>query len=170
MPQCMESSFLILKQLESWEIFRKSRRILFYHALPDEVQTDFFLNRHASEKEFFLPVVAEDHLLICPYDQSRIAKGAFSIPEPQGVMPVEPEIIDLAIIPGVAFDMRGNRLGRGKGFYDRLLPYLDCPCIGIGYDWQLVPEIPTEPFDRPLDGIITESEFILRTSFEDLRK
>ena len=68
--------------------------------------------------------------------------------------------IDLTIVPGVAFDRQHNRLGRGKGFYDRLLSTLDVPKIGICYDFQLKDQIPAEPFDRKMDLIITEKEIL----------
>lgn len=61
---------------------------------------------------------------------------------------------------GVAFDRQHNRLGRGKGFYDRLLSTLDVPKIGICYDFQLKDQIPAEPFDRKMDLIITEKEIL----------
>ena len=64
--------------------------------------------------------------------------------------------LDLIIVPAVAFDRRGNRLGRGKGFYDRLLQKAKCPKIGIAYHFQLLDEIPAEPHDIPMDKIITE--------------
>ena len=74
---------------------------------------------------------------------------------------VKPESeIDLIIVPGVAFDRQHNRLGRGKGFYDRLLSTLDVPKIGICYDFQLKDQIPAEPFDRKMDLIITEKEIL----------
>ena len=68
------------------------------------------------------------------------------------------EDIDLVIVPGVAFDRQHNRLGRGKGFYDRLLSTLSAPKIGICYSFQLKEHIPTEPFDKKMDLILTEKE------------
>lgn len=78
-------------------------------------------------------------------------KIAWAVPENE---------IDLIIVPGVAFDRQRNRLGRGKGFYDRLLSTLNVPKIGISYDFQLKDQIPVEPFDRKMDLIITEKEII----------
>ena len=78
--------------------------------------------------------------------------------EPQGKDFTELEKIDLAIIPGMAFDKEGNRLGRGKGYYDRLLQQLrDCTIykIGICFDFQFLDHIPTEPHDIPVDEVIT---------------
>ena len=64
--------------------------------------------------------------------------------------------ITFAVIPGVAFDHTGNRLGRGKGYYDRLLPHLSKAFkVGICFPYQLIETIPTEPFDIPMDSVIT---------------
>ena len=64
--------------------------------------------------------------------------------------------MDLIIVPGVAFDVHGNRMGRGKGYYDKLLPLLHSYNIGICYRFQAQEELPTEPFDRPMDEVWTE--------------
>ena len=98
-----------------------------------------------------------DELELHIYDATSMTReGAFHIQESCG--PVLPEseygTIDLAIIPGVAFDLNGNRLGRGKGYYDRLLPKLSCHTIGICYPYQLIDEVPHEPHDVPVDEII----------------
>ena len=87
-----------------------------------------------------------------------LRKGAFGIWEPKadGEEAVE-GAIDLIIVPGVAFDAQGHRLGRGRGFYDRLLSSLDTPKVGICFDFQLVPSVPVESFDHPMDHVITES-------------
>ena len=82
--------------------------------------------------------------------------GYRNISEPTGSVKTDPSEIELAIIPGVAFDKCCNRMGRGKGFYDRLIPYLKCPTIGLGFGFQMVDSIPCEEFDKPLDMVVTE--------------
>jgi 5-formyltetrahydrofolate cyclo-ligase len=85
-----------------------------------------------------------------------LTSGVLGIPEPSATLPEVPaEAIDWALIPGVAFDERGYRLGRGAGFYDRLLPSMrpDCPCWALCLGPQLVPGLPVEPHDVPLDGV-----------------
>ena len=88
----------------------------------------------------------------------RLQPGYKGILEPTpDATPVSPGEIELALIPGVAFaGERGafSRLGRGKGFYDRLLPSLRCPKVGICYPFRLVDSLPTDPWDIPLDGLI----------------
>ena len=73
---------------------------------------------------------------------------------------VSASCLELIIVPAVALDGHRNRLGRGKGFYDRLLSTTDCPTIGVACDFQLVEEVPVESHDRPLDCIVTSDTVI----------
>ncbi len=87
-----------------------------------------------------------------------LVRGSMGIPEPsRRLAAVAPEEIDWALVPGLAFDDRGFRLGRGGGYYDRLLPTLrpDAPRWALAYDCQWVESLPTEPHDQPLDGIVS---------------
>ena len=84
---------------------------------------------------------------------------------------VLPDEIDLVIVPAVALDIKGNRLGRGKGYYDRLLP--QCPQaykIGVALECQLLEELPVDPFDAPLDAVFTASNEIIITPFSQYTK
>ena len=97
--------------------------MLFYHSLPDEVDTHDFIRKWSGLKRILLPVVRGNDLDLKPYTgDDRLTEGAFHINEPTGTAFTDYAAIDLAVIPGVAFDRWGNRLGRGKGYYDRLLP------------------------------------------------
>lgn len=87
-----------------------------------------------------------------------MAPGYLGIMEPTtDAEEILPSQVDLAIIPGVAFDRQGNRLGHGKGFYDRLLPELDCPRIGVAYDGQIYDCLQTDVWDQKMDFVITPS-------------
>ena len=77
--------------------------------------------------------------------------------EPSGGKVIDPAEVEFAVIPGMAFDSECNRMGRGKGFYDKLLPYLKCKKIGLAYDFQIVSHIPCDEHDMPLDMVISES-------------
>lgn len=148
----------LLSKLEVHPTFIKAKTILLYYSLPDEVQTHTFIEHWKNKKQIILPVVINDtELELRRYTgQKDLSKGAFGIEEPIGETFEEFESIDLAIIPGVAFDKQGNRLGRGKGYYDRLLPKIHAPKIGICFGFQLTDKIPTDPHDYPMDEIITE--------------
>ncbi len=82
--------------------------------------------------------------------------GSFGIMEPRSTCPrVAPADVDLAIVPGLGWSSRGDRLGWGGGFYDRLLPELACPVWGVGFDVQLMGDIPVEEHDRGVDRVWT---------------
>jgi 5-formyltetrahydrofolate cyclo-ligase len=89
--------------------------------------------------------------------------GTLEIPEPRPhCLSVEPEEVDWALVPGLAFDFQRHRLGRGAGHYDRLLPRLrpDAGRWALGFDCQVVDELPSEPHDVPVDGVVTPSHWI----------
>lgn len=148
----------VFAALEQSAAFQVAERILMYHSLPDELSTHEFIDRWSSRKSFFLPRVNGVNLELLPYDRTTLRMGAFHIEEPDGAEVTPPEQMELIVVPGVAFDRRGNRVGRGKGFYDRLLATTRAVTVGVGYDFQLLDdEIPVEPHDAPLDMVITES-------------
>lgn len=142
-------------------MFQKAQRVLLFHSLPDEVNTHSLIDRYLGIKTILLPSVVGDHLELHEYvNESATSVGAYHIVESQGSLVPESEYagIDLAIIPGVAFDKDGNRLGRGKGYYDRLLPILHCPTIGICYPFQIVGSIPHEPHDMKVDEVLGSND------------
>lgn len=150
----------VFTKLEQTAAFKVADRILMYHSLPDELSTHGFIERWADDKHFYLPRVNGINLDILPYDRSRLALGAFHIEEPQGDDTVSPDTIELVVVPAVAYDRNGNRVGRGKGFYDRLLCDTRAVKIGVAYDFQLVDDIDADEHDIPVDYIITESHII----------
>lgn len=152
-----ESVFSLLEQTAA---FLMADKVLMYHSLPDELQTPAFLEKWHGRKHFYLPRVNGVNLEILPYDKSRLELGAFHIEEPTGDDTVAPEEIELIVVPAVAYDRRGNRLGRGKGFYDRLLCESKATKIGVAYDFQLFDELPTEEHDVPVDYVITQTSVI----------
>lgn len=151
-----ESSQKICTLLENCGIFKNSSNILLYHSLPDEVETHAFINKWHTEKNIFLPRVNGNELEILAFDPKKLSKGAYNISEPDGKELHDISTIDLIIVPAVALDKNGNRLGRGKGYYDKLLCSSNAYKIGIIYDYQLVDEIPHELHDIPMDMIITD--------------
>lgn len=153
-----EWSALLLKQLEKHPRFTEARTVLLYYSLPDEVQTHDFVERWSKKKRIVLPTVKGDELELHYYtDKQDLRKGSYGIEEPTGEVLTNLQKIDLAIVPGVSFDRKGNRLGRGKGYYDRLLPKLSSYNIGICFHFQICMEIPTDPFDCPMNEVWTEN-------------
>lgn len=151
----------VFERLEKTAAFLMAEHILMYHSLPDELSTKTFLRKWGEKKHFYLPRVNGVNLDILPYDESRLELGAFHIEEPTGDNVVSSDILELIVVPAVAFDRRGNRLGRGKGFYDRLLNSVRATKIGVGYEFQLYDELPTEEHDIPMDIVITQNETIV---------
>ena len=153
--QLLEQSEKILAQLEQHPDFVKAERVMLYNALPDEVQTQAFLEKWHLKKQIILPTVVGDDIIPVAYEKDTdFAVGDFNILEPQNE-PYKGDF-DLIVVPGVAFDRKGNRLGRGRGYYDRFLcQHLSVKRIGICFDFQLVDEIPTEPFDIRMDEVIS---------------
>ena len=153
--QLLEQSEKILAQLEQHPDFVKAERVMLYNALPDEVQTQAFLEKWHLKKQIILPTVVGDDIIPVAYEKDTdFAVGDFNILEPQNE-PYKGDF-DLIVVPGVAFDRKDNRLGRGRGYYDRFLcQHLSVKRIGICFDFQLVDEIPTEPFDIRMDEVIS---------------
>lgn len=156
----MSAADEVFNQLEKTAAFLLADKILMYHSLPDELSTHRFLDKWNGRKSFFLPRVNGVNLEILPYDESRLELGAFHIEEPMGTNTVEPDEIELVVVPAVAYDKKGNRLGRGRGFYDRLLATTKATKIGIGYEFQIVDEIPVEPHDVKMDMIVSQKTVI----------
>ena len=140
----------MLEKLEQHPKFASARTVLLYYSLDDEVQTHDFVEKWHRQKTVLLPVVKGDELELRIYTGRQNLKTgeAYHIEEPTGEAFTAYEKIDFAIIPGVSFDARGNRLGRGKGYYDKLLPLLHSYNIGICYNFQVNEKLPVEPFDR----------------------
>ncbi|MDE6810811.1 MAG: 5-formyltetrahydrofolate cyclo-ligase [Muribaculaceae bacterium] len=153
----MAAAEQVFNRLEQTAAFILADKVLMYHSLPDELSTHDFLRKWGGRKRFFLPRVNGVNLDILPYDESRLELGSFHIEEPTGNNTVDVEEIELIIVPAVAYDRRGNRLGRGKGFYDRLLSSARATKIGVGYEFQLVDDLPAESHDVPVDYVITQT-------------
>lgn len=152
-------SVALLEKLEQHPKFASAHTVLLYYSLGDEVQTHDFVEKWYRQKTILLPVVKGDILELRIYagKQSLKTGEAYHIEEPTGETFTAYEKIDFSIIPGVSFDTQGNRLGRGKGYYDKLLPLLHSYNIGICYGFQVSEKIPAEPFDQVMNEVWTEN-------------
>ena len=157
-PEELEAlSLSLLQRLEHHPRFVEARTVLLYHSLPDEVYTHAFINRWCGKKEILLPTVVGDDLELHHYvGPECLVHGHYGILEPSGEPFMDYERITLAIIPGMAFDCMGNRLRRGKGYYDRLLPRLPHAYkLGLCFPFQFLDEeIPHEPHDCQVDEVL----------------
>ena len=152
-----EQSHRLCQQLLSSPQWQSASLVLLYHSLPNEVDTSLLLQQAYSEgKQILLPKVVGDILELYLYEPSQLVVGSYGIMEPTGLpFPVERYAeIGLAIIPGLAFSQRGERLGRGKGYYDRLLPLLpNAYKLGICFPYQYLPSVPVEEHDTLMDEV-----------------
>lgn len=157
-------------RVASLRAFRQAHHIAAYLAVDAEMDPAPLLERAwALGKQVYLPVLAgapAAHLLFAPYHpHSAMKANRFGIPEP--VVPatnlLAPQRLDLVLTPLVAFDASGTRLGMGGGFYDRSFAFRGNPAhlprpllLGLAYELQKVAELSRQPWDIPLDGIVTE--------------
>lgn len=148
----------VQRKLEQLPIFAQAKTVLLFWSLPDEISTYRLIEKWANGKTILLPVVVENDLHLRRFcGKQAMASGCFNIQEPSGEDFTDYDSIDLAVIPALAFDKNGTRLGRGKGFYDRLLPHIKAPKIGICFDFQQVEVLPSDAWDIKADCIITSA-------------
>jgi 5-formyltetrahydrofolate cyclo-ligase len=155
-------SDIICENLVGTQEFKSVEKIAIYFSLPDEVQTLKLLEGGKGKKKIYLPVVSGNEISFYGYNGvNHLKTGAFGIKEPDSNSE-KAEIfdIDLFIVPGVAFDRNYNRLGRGKGFYDRILYHVNKPITGLCFGFQLFDNIPAGQQDIKMTKIITEDAVI----------
>lgn len=152
-----EMALAVIGRLLRHPRFVAAKTVVLYHSLPDEVNTHRLISE-LTDKTLLLPRVmdgGEMEVCVCSGPDS-LGEGAFGIMEPCGPVFTEYDNIDLVVVPGMAFDRQGNRLGRGKGYYDRFLPRVKKAYkIGLCFDFQIVGNVPTEPTDIPMDEIVS---------------
>ena len=145
---------------------RSARTILLFAPLPDELDVWPLLETMlAGEKIVALPCFDPDKKNYSARriknPEEEIVAGKFGVREPaSGCAEILPDRFDLVLVPGMAFDMSGHRLGRGRGFYDRLLGKISGIKCGVGYDFQLLEKIPAENHDAKMDFIFTPSRCV----------
>lgn len=146
---------VLFSYLENLEQVRNSKKILLYHPMTDEIDVMKAVRKWAETKEIYLPAIEGDDIVIRQYKSEQDLKiGKYGILEPVGAVLDNPEEINLVIVPGRAFDIRGYRLGRGKGYYDRLLPKMGAIKIGVCFDCQYIFRVPAEEHDIPMDYVV----------------
>lgn len=164
-----EKSGAIGERLEQLPFYREARVIMFFTSFRSEVNTVGMIGDNlACGRRVLVPKAVHEGRVLIPSElldhESDLAPGYFGIPEPQPgtLRPVDPRAIDLLIVPGVAFDLQGNRLGYGGGFYDRFFERLrpGVPLVALAFELQLVEGVPVEPWDRRMDWLVTEKRAI----------
>ncbi len=148
-------------KIERMKEFINAKTVLMYWSVNDELPTHKFIKKWSQSKTILLPVVKGDHLAIRPFKtEANLVSGSFKIMEPMNSRDYM-KLVDLVIVPGVAFDRKKRRLGRGRGYYDRYFKNKHITKWGIGFDFQLYETIPSASFDIQMNRIITPSETVL---------
>lgn len=156
----------IIDRLEGLELFREARTIHCYLSINERKEVNTLpLARKMIDRSVKLVVpitIMEDltleHVELKSFENVRY--NEWGVPEPTGGETVPVSELDLVVVPMVGGDEEGNRMGYGKGFYDRFLKEVDCPKIGLCFERCMVESLPVNSHDVPLDGIITEKRVI----------
>ena len=149
--------FGLLKSLRS---YKEAQNILLYYSMPDELPTAKFINEEFGNKTIFLPRINGCDLDLVKYTGDLQQNDKFNVLEPSGSKVASLDDIQLAVVPGVAFDKHCNRLGRGKGYYDKLLEASNVFKIGVAFDFQFKDEIPTTDHDIKMNAVLTPSHIV----------
>ncbi len=157
--QWQAKSDRLCDNLQSLSIFQAALTVLAYFSFKQEPNlASLFTNPNY---QWGFPRCVERTLVWHLWQpQARLEKGVYGIDEPHHSLPlIEPHRVDLILVPAVACDRQGYRLGYGGGFYDRLLnlpQWQDIPTIGIVFDFAYLPQLPVETWDRPLNYVCTD--------------
>lgn len=158
-PERQQASAAIVARLQQLPDVRDAATILLYAASPTEVDLAALVRplRRRGVRTLFPRVDGAQLDLVAAADLRTLELGYRGIREPSGPR-VGPEVVDIALVPGVAFDPLGGRLGQGGGHYDRLLARFpdDCVRIGVCFACQMVPHVPRAPHDEAVDLVVTE--------------
>ena len=149
----------VVLNIQCLDAFQQATAVGTYIPLPGEVDVSPLLKQ--KDKTFYIPAFDKD---IGKYRMARytpeLTPGKFGIPEPKTPVWAGREDLEMILVPGVAFDRTGNRLGRGGGFYDRLLPQYSAERAGVCLNIEIIQHVPTEPHDSPMHWLISESEIL----------
>ncbi len=153
----------MLKFLQNWDVFIQAETIHLFISKPEEPDTLPIISyAWESGKTIVVPCVLPNtfnlfHSQLKSFDD--LCPGALGVlePSPERRLPMNPESFHLVIIPGVAFDLQGGRIGYGKGYYDRFLEQTTAFRLALAFDFQIIDKVPTEKHDVPMNGILSES-------------
>ena len=158
------ASKAVFEQLITREVFLNAQCVGAYLSLPTEIQTNDII--HACWEQgatvcvpYYIP--EKKYYGISRLDPSApLQMKKWNVREPENPEPMDPALLDLILVPGMAFDAHGVRLGHGGGHYDRLLPHVKGFRLGIAFHEQVVDSLPREPHDECVQAILTEQKWI----------
>lgn len=149
--------------LES-EVYKNSQTVMLYYPIGNEADTAYILKKAFEDgKKVAFPVTNPQNneiTAVLADSETQFCKGAYSIPEPEEKRTIDKNMTDVIIVPGIAFDKKGARVGFGKGCYDRFLENIKAKKVGFCYDFQIKNEISADIFDIKMDYLVSESGMI----------
>ena len=155
-----EAARAVRVQLAAFEPYRQARCIMAYMACRGELSLEYVIRDILSDgRTLILPRCEAPGRMTARRiaDMGDLVCGAYGLMEPDARCEiVSPDSIGLILVPGVAFDCAGHRLGQGGGYYDRLLAEASCPCVGLAFHDMLFEELPRNAWDRPVNAVCTE--------------
>ncbi|MEL7834421.1 5-formyltetrahydrofolate cyclo-ligase [Fodinibius sp. Rm-B-1B1-1] len=165
-PEFYGASATIIEKLKEQKEYQQAQTIHCYVSINKrrEVETKALIWEMIQKgREVVVPVTNMDdgtltHIRLQSFDD--LEENKWGVLEPATGVEVSPQELELVIVPMVGADRNCNRIGYGKGFYDRFLEELNCPTVGLIFDRNVVESIPTESFDVPLEKIITEKRIL----------
>ncbi|HII53459.1 5-formyltetrahydrofolate cyclo-ligase [Candidatus Micrarchaeota archaeon CG08_land_8_20_14_0_20_49_17] len=166
--EIVQKSEQVRVQLFSMPVFKRAKTVMFYASTKGEVHTPpMIVDAMNSGKTVLLPKMDGERsltkILACKVsDFEELVPNKFGIPEPRGAS-VPIELIDVIIVPGLAFDEKCSRIGRGHGYFDKFLALADKKStrfIALAFELQLFSQIPSEPHDVPMHAVVTEKRII----------
>lgn len=165
--ECLSRSRLIQSRVLQFALYLVSRSVALYSPIQNEVGTDEIRDHAFKEgKKVFFPRVGQTNTLklIQVGSRAELKVGPLGILEPTGEKQLSDRDVDglVVFVPGVVFDSKGNRLGRGRGWYDRVLRRLDgkATTVALAYEFQVVDDVPAEEWDQKVHYVVTESKVI----------
>jgi 5-formyltetrahydrofolate cyclo-ligase len=144
-------------------MFGAARQVVLYAGIENEVDPGALVSvANASGKAVYYPRMIDDGLAFVRADPAALVPGRFGVPEPTSGTVLSPATRHtIFVIPGLAFDLHGVRLGRGAGWYDRgLVAYPDAFRVGLAYEFQVVPRLPRSAWDVPMDAVVTDARLV----------
>lgn len=161
--EIIKKSIKIQENLFGLDEFKKSKVVMFYVSFNDEAHTHDMIKESLKSKTIVVPKVANNEIepsIIIDFDQ-LIPSGKFGILEPIEAAKINIKNIQVVIVPGIAFDKNGHKLGYGFGYYDKFLAKIPKALkIGLAFDFQIVDKLPIEGHDAPVDLVVTDKEII----------
>ncbi|MBI1935635.1 5-formyltetrahydrofolate cyclo-ligase [Candidatus Woesearchaeota archaeon] len=161
--EILQKSNKIKENLFNLEEYKKSKTVMFFVSFNNEVDTHEIIKSALKNKTVVVPKVVHHEIepsLIIDFD-NLVPSGRFNIPEPIEIMKIANKNINMVLVPGIAFDKEGYRLGYGFGFYDKFLKKVPKAIkIGLAFDFQVVGNVPRESHDVPVDLVVTEEKIV----------